>query len=100
MIRIIVRSDYADMAANVGGAVEAECKTFDVSIPELEAYLGQKLPPLSHRFVIGVETLSLPQHNLPGHDETMAGLSSLTIRGEGKDAVPTPELPPHHGGTP
>jgi hypothetical protein len=69
MIRIIVRSDYADMAVNVGGAVESEFKTFDISAPELEAYLSRKLPSQSSRFVVGVErltALAVPPHDAKG----------------------------------
>jgi len=55
MLRIIVRTDNADMAANVGGAVLSEFKTFEVSAPEIEAFLRQRMSGLSHRQVVGVE---------------------------------------------
>jgi hypothetical protein len=59
MMRIIVRSDYAGMAVNIGGAVETEFKTFDVDLPEVEQYLrAVKDNPkdvYSQRQVAGVE---------------------------------------------
>lgn len=59
-IRIIVRTDDAAMACNVGGTVLSEFRTFDVELPELEAFLrGQPVAHPStkydHRQVIGVE---------------------------------------------
>jgi hypothetical protein len=61
MIRIIVQTDDAGMAVNIGGAVKRELKTFDLNIPDLEAYLQEA----SHwtpgyycqRQVIGVEVV-------------------------------------------
>ena len=39
MIRIIVRIDDAGMAANVGGSVLTEHKTFDYELPEVEDFI-------------------------------------------------------------
>ena len=62
-LRIIIRTDDASMAANVGGAVLSEFKTFAVDLPEVEAFL--RGPPIiprqtryDHRQVVGVELLS------------------------------------------
>jgi hypothetical protein len=55
------------MAANVGGPVVETCKTFDVDMPEVEAYLS--CPDRDQygnwtyttRMVIGVEVLTTPE---------------------------------------
>ena len=57
MLRVIVRTDNAGMAANVGGSVEVIYKTFDVDLPELEKYLGESQGTYGHRQVVGVELL-------------------------------------------
>ena len=59
MIRIIVRTDNAGMAVNVGGSVETLWRTFDVSLPELEAFLRHPggTQTYTHRQVTGVELL-------------------------------------------
>ncbi len=61
MIRIIVETCDAGIAANVGGSVETTFRTFDVILPELEAFLRQPEGPpkwsYSHRRVKGVEVL-------------------------------------------
>jgi hypothetical protein len=60
MIRIVVQEAEAGMAANVGGPVQIKYRTFDVNLPELEAYLRepkeQKLT-YTDRQVSGVELL-------------------------------------------
>lgn len=53
-LRVIVRTDDAGMAANVGGAVHTEFKTFDIEAPAIEAFLTKKLGSLSQRQVVGV----------------------------------------------
>lgn len=55
--RIIVRTDDANMAANVGGVVESTFKTIDVEIPALEKLLSEKLGMYVQRQIIGVEPL-------------------------------------------
>lgn len=55
MLRIIVRTDSAGLALNVGGAVHTEMRTFVVTDSDLEEYLSEKLDSLSQRQVIGVE---------------------------------------------
>lgn len=54
MIRLIVREDNCGMAANVGGDVHTTYKTFDVDLPDLEAYLRVK-ETWTERRLIGVE---------------------------------------------
>lgn len=57
MIRVIVRTDYASMAVNVAGAaVVTEFKTFDISAPELEAFVAEPMHAYNHRSIVGVET--------------------------------------------
>jgi hypothetical protein len=55
MLRIICRTDDAGMAANVGGSVCTEHRTFDVELPELEAWLREPQGTYGHRQVTGVE---------------------------------------------
>jgi hypothetical protein len=58
VIRIIVQTDDAQMAANVGGHVHTEHRTFDVDLPELEAFLREPHDQkwtYAHRQVIGVQ---------------------------------------------
>jgi len=57
MIRIVVRVDNANMAANVGGSVETTFRTFDVDIPALEAFLRAAQGRYSHANVLGIELL-------------------------------------------
>jgi len=57
MLRVIVRTDDAAMAANVGGNVLTSVKTIDIDAPQLEAYLREKLGTYSQRQVIAVELL-------------------------------------------
>ena len=62
MIRVIVETCDAGMAANVGGSAETTFRTFDVDLPALEAFLREPEGPpkwsYSHRQVKGVEVLS------------------------------------------
>lgn len=63
MLRIIVRTDNAGMAANCGGAVETTYRTFEMDAPELEAFLREpksKNWTYAQRQVVGVE---LPDAN-------------------------------------
>ena len=60
MIRIIVQTDDANMAGNVGGSVHTSHRTFDVDLPELEAFLRDGGGTYSHRQVIGVECFPQP----------------------------------------
>ena len=55
MIRVIVQTDNAGMAANVGGNVHTSLRSFDVDMPELEAFLREDQGTYGHRQVIGVE---------------------------------------------
>lgn len=57
MLRIVVETCDAGMAANVGGSVHRSVRTFDIEAPELEAFLGERLPSTSHRQIVGVEVL-------------------------------------------
>lgn len=58
MIRIVVQVTDAGMAAHIGGPVQTWCKTFDVEVPELEAFLA-KDPNNTYRekSVVGIEVL-------------------------------------------
>ena len=63
MIRVIVRTADANMAANVGGPVHVYHRTFDLEAPELEEYLREpnKLEALYiDRAAIGVEVIIAP----------------------------------------
>jgi len=58
MLRIIVKTDNAGMAGNVGGSVLEKFKTFDVELPEVEAHLNAvKGNGYAHAQVIGVEII-------------------------------------------
>jgi len=57
MIRIIVRTDDAAMAANVGGAVLTSYQTFDVDLPAIEAVLQKNKNSYSHSQIVGAEIL-------------------------------------------
>lgn len=59
MIRLIIRTQSAGMAANVAGAkAEIDFKTFDVEIPEVESYLREAEKwDYTNRQIIGVELL-------------------------------------------
>jgi hypothetical protein len=43
MIRLIASETDAGQAANVGGPVSVRHKTFDIHIPELEAWINEPL---------------------------------------------------------
>lgn len=65
MIRIIIRTDDANMAAHVQGAcIETEFRTFDIEVPEIEAFMNQprteKWQYVS-RTIVGVEVLAAAQ---------------------------------------
>jgi hypothetical protein len=58
MLRIVTKQDNAGMAANCGGSVLSTLKTFDIELPEVEAYLKSfDKDTYSHVQVIGVEVL-------------------------------------------
>lgn len=61
MLRIIIRTDSAQMAVNVGGAVYTNFRTFDVSLPEVEAALDSggrnEDGSFEHTQVVGVEII-------------------------------------------
>lgn len=59
MIRIIIRTDDAGMAANIGGNVDTKYRTFDISAPEIEAFMREKLDSYSHRHFVGVELVAV-----------------------------------------
>jgi len=56
-IRIIVREDDAAMAANVGGDVHTQFRTFDIEHAELERLLRGQESAYVERRVVGVELL-------------------------------------------
>lgn len=57
MIRLIIRTDDAGMAANVGGSVYTKLTTFDVELPEVEALLIADGGSYRHVQLIGCEVL-------------------------------------------
>lgn len=57
MIRVIVTTVNAGAAANVGGPVHVQHKTFDVSAPALEAFMSEKLGSYTERSIAGVEVI-------------------------------------------
>lgn len=61
MIRIIVRTDNALMAVNVGGSVLTKYRTIDINAPEVEAALmsggSNQDGSFEHTQVVGVEVL-------------------------------------------
>lgn len=54
-IRVIVQTSDANMAANVGGHVSQEFRTFDIEAPILVAYLRERFKGLINRSVVGIE---------------------------------------------
>ena len=71
MLRVLCRMEDAGKAANVGGSVDCEYKTFDVDLPEVEEYIRPQ-PDLTYRYVevIGVEVLPSPPTNPSRPDAT------------------------------
>jgi hypothetical protein len=57
MLRVVVRTDDGGMAANIGGAVHSEIKTFDVEASALEVFLREKMGTYGQRQVVGVELI-------------------------------------------
>ena len=58
MVRILVRTCDAGMAANVGGEVDVQYKTFDCYLPELEAFVQEAIAwTYTSRSIIGAEIL-------------------------------------------
>ena len=55
MLRVIVQSDNAGMAANVGGHVLTTYETFLIDAPILEEFVSRDLGNYGHRQVVGVE---------------------------------------------
>jgi hypothetical protein len=60
MIRLTVRTDNAEMAANVGGAVHSTYKSFDYDLPEVEELL-RTAKGLAHAQVVSFELLENPK---------------------------------------
>jgi hypothetical protein len=58
VIRVVVETCDAGMAANVGGSVHREIRTFDIEATALEAFLREPGHSLQHRQVIGVEIIA------------------------------------------
>lgn len=59
MIRIIARDTDIGAALHIGGPVNVTHKTFDVSLPSLEAWLSDKHDHRT-REVVGVEFIQEP----------------------------------------
>lgn len=72
MLRIIVQTDDAGMAGNVGGHVLTTHKTFMVDAPEIEEFLTRKetYGTYGHRQVIGVEVVEPPEPYSPSPQDT------------------------------
>ncbi len=75
MIRVVVRTQDAAMAVNVGGDAHAHVtvRTFDVDAPELEAHLRSG-GAYTERGIVGIEVLN------PSHDRA-ATLAELNEEG-------------------
>lgn len=56
-IRLIVRVDDANMAANVGGAVKTTYKTIDIENNMIEDILTAYNSGLSHAQIVGAEVI-------------------------------------------
>ena len=56
-LRVIIKTDNAGMAANVGGSVFVSYKTVDIEHPEIEAMLRENRGSYVHTQVVGVEIL-------------------------------------------
>lgn len=57
-LRIIVKTDSANMAANIGGGIQTISRTFEVEVPEVEKYLRHRESEYEFRQVIGVEVVN------------------------------------------
>ena len=83
MLRVVVETCDAGMAAHVGGSVEKQVRTFDIDVPELDAFLREYTKAVEaakdadtgglywHRQVVGVEVLPDGTHE---DVEAVAGL--------------------------
>jgi hypothetical protein len=58
MIRIVCHEADAEMAGNVGGPVQQSYKTFDVDLPNVEAWLESVSGIYKRRQVVGIEILA------------------------------------------
>jgi hypothetical protein len=56
MVRIVCLEADAGFAANMGGPVKQEVKTFDVNLPLVEEWL-RKSEPFCQRSFVGIELL-------------------------------------------
>ncbi len=57
MIRIVCQSSDPGMAINIGGPIHLDMKTFDVDLPEVEAWFAGKIGTYESRDFIGIEIL-------------------------------------------
>ena len=57
MIRIVIQSTDAGMAANVGGSVHTTYRTIDIESPVLEEFLVRDMGRYGHRQVLRVEVI-------------------------------------------
>lgn len=68
-LRLIVRTDDGNMAAQIGGGVLVQYRTFDVDLPEVEAFLraggSNSGNDYSFRQLVGAEVVTPP---LPDDD--------------------------------
>lgn len=63
MIRLIMREDDMGHAANAGGPVVTQFKTFDVDLPAVEEWLRQSSGIYSQRQLAGIELLPAASTN-------------------------------------
>jgi hypothetical protein len=66
MIRIVCTRADAGMAANVGGPVTIHMKTFDVDLPEIEAWLKERGHTYEERTFTGIEIIPVAQEESRG----------------------------------
>ena len=68
MLRIVIRTDDASLAANVGGAVETNYRTIDIDAPEVENFLRaaqEKDCQYLQRQIVGAELKDSPMTIYP-----------------------------------
>lgn len=69
MLRVIVQTDHANMAGNVGGNVLTTVKSFDIFNPQLEEFLAADQGRYGHRQVIGVEMVGDLESYIPSEQD-------------------------------
>lgn len=62
MIRLVMRQDDMGHAANSGGPVVTEYKTFDIEAPQVETWLRENSGLYMQRQLVGIEVLPEGHH--------------------------------------